>query len=264
MTIGALQHPTAPAGTELSRPDLMHGLSLNHFTRDSLDIHPALEEVRRLPEFQPPPPSPLDELLKQPWVKKLYDSAERILEELLKSIGGFLANAQPNWMPDLPQNIRDLFSVFISFILILAGLYGVYLLLTLLIRWRENRQVNKEPAAVRYFEESLLINSAHHYQKAFQAAQKGAYQDGIRELYIASLCLLDERAIVPYESARTNLEYQHQLVEQARGDLRQDFHALAQTFEGIRYGKQPANVEQFQQSQASFETFQNHLKVTHG
>lgn len=264
MTIGVLQHPAAPAGTELSRPDLLHGPPLNHLTQENLDIRPALEEIRRLPEFQPPPPSPLDELLKQPWIKKLYDAAGQVLEDFLKAIGKFLGKAQPHWMPDLPQNIRDLFSIFISFMLILAGLYGVYLLLTLLIRWREGRQVNNDPAVARFFEESLLITSEHHYQKACQAAQKGDYQEGIRELHMASLCLLDEKAIIPYESARTNLEYQHQLSEQARGDLKQDFQAMAQTFEGIRYGKQPAGAEQFQNSHVRFETFQNHLKVPHG
>jgi hypothetical protein len=263
MTIGALQHPAAPTGTELSRPDLLHGLPLKHFGQDSLDIHPALEEIRRLPEFQPPPPSPLDELLKQPWIKKLYEAAGHALEDVLKAIGKLLGKAQPHWMPDLPQNIRDLFSVFISFILVLGGLYGVYLLLALLIRWQEQRQLKNEPKAARFFEESLLISSEHHYQNACAAAQCGDYKTGIRELYMASLCLLDEKAIVPYESARTNLEYQHQLSEQARGDLRQDFYALAQTFEGIRFGKQPAGAEQFQNSQTRFETFQNHLKVPH-
>ncbi len=264
MTIGALQHPAAPAAHGTSPLERLHGLPLNHFTQNHLDIHPALEEIRRLPEFQPPPPSPLDALLKQPWLKKLYDTAGQVLEDVLKGIGNFLGKAQPHWMPDLPQNIRDLFSIFISFILILAGLYGVYLLLTLVIRWQEGKQISNQNAAARFFEESQLITSEHHHQNACQAARNGDYQYAIRELYMASLCLLDEKAIIPYESARTNLEYQHQLNELARGDLKQDFYALAQTFESIRYGKQPAGAAQFQNSHVRFETLQNHLKVPHG
>ncbi|WP_303673874.1 DUF4129 domain-containing protein [Vampirovibrio chlorellavorus] len=264
MTIGALQHPAAPAANGTSPLERLHGLPLNQFTQNNLDIHPALEEVRRLPEFQPPPPSPLDALLKQPWFQKLYDAAGQALEAALKGIVNFLGKAQPHWMPDLPQNIRDLFSIFISFILVLAGLYGVYLLLTLLIRWQEGRQISNQKAADRFFEESLLTTSEHHYRNAFQAAQNGDYQNAIRELYMASLCLLDEKSVVPYESARTNLEYQRQLSAQAREDLKQDFHAMAQTFEGIRYGKQHAGAAQFQSSHTRFEALQTHLKVPHG
>lgn len=263
MTIGAL-NPATTQTTEGIATQSPAGLApLPAFNGEPVDIHSALEEVRRMKEFQPPQPSPFEDLLKQPWIKKLFHDFGESLDRVLKGIGDLLGQVRPEGMPHLPQNIRDIFSGFIGFILVLVGLYAFYLLLTLFLRWKAVKTDNKSEN-VRLFEQTQLINSAHHYQQANQAASGGNYEAGIRELYMATLCLLDENALIPYEVTRTNLEYQRSLAEKARTDLKSIFFQLAQRFEAIRYGNQPAGAEHFKKSHQDYWNFQEKLPVTHG
>lgn len=262
MTIGALQHPAAQGTNHIQAttavlPSRLQGVGQHH-----IDIHPALKEIRQLPEFQPPTPSPLDALWKHPWIKKWVNLAGQWLDGVLKSLKKLLDQTTPSLMPDLPQNIRDLFSVFITFVLILAGLYGIYLILTLLLRWQEQKRQKNSPQAPRFFEESLLINSGHHAENAAMAAQAGDYTRGVRELYMASLCLLDESGLIPYEAARSNLEYQQNLAQKTRSDLKSPFQSIANSFERTHYGRQPANALYFERSQMQFKNFQRNLQKT--
>ncbi|WP_373532372.1 DUF4129 domain-containing protein [Vampirovibrio sp.] len=260
MTIGALNHPTIQTAAGASTASPTAPLTLPGFSGEPVNIHPALEEVRRLPEFQPPSPSPVDEWLKQPWIQKLFKEAGQALEQMLKGIGDIFGRIRPEGIPHLPQNIRDIFSGFIGFLLVLAGLYACYLLITLVLRWQN--QKGKPPLEKpRFFEQTLLINSTSHYQQAQQAADKGNYKDGIQALYLATLCLLDETQLMPYELTRTNREYQRGLAEQSRLDLKQAFVNLARVFEGIRYGNQTADLAQFQASHQHYQYFQEKLAV---
>jgi hypothetical protein len=263
MTIGTLNHTATRTAEGIGTASPAMTIPLPGFNGEPVDIHSALEEVKRLPEFQPPQVSPFDEWLQKLWSEKLFKEMGQALEKILKSLDDVFSQIRPEGMPHLPENIQNIFSGFIGFLLILAGLYALYLLLTVFLRWKKTENRNS-PGNSRFFEQTPLINAAYHYQQAHQAADMGNYREGIRALYMATLCLLDENRIMPYEPTRTNLEYQRGLTELSRLDLRQGFGNLARQFEGIRYGNQPAGLQQFQTSRRQYQHFQEQLAVPHG
>lgn len=264
MTIGTLNNSATQAVADISIQTPSTPSSMEGFTGNAIDIHPAIEEVRKLKEFQPPHPSPLEEWLKQQsWLKQLTKTFGDVLEQLFDSLKRILGNMHPEGLPHLPQNIRDIFSGVSGFLIALVGLYAFYLLLTFLLRLQERQKENK-PAPSRLFEAILLINSQHHYQQALQLAQRQEFNLGIRELYLASLCLLDEKALVPYTMTRTNLEYQAQLQEAGKPETGTSFQQVAHPFEATHYGKQSAGATQFESSHHAFQSLQVSLSVPHG
>lgn len=264
MTIGTLNNSTAQAVTDVSSTNSALPSPIDGFSGNAIDIHPALEEVRKLKEFQPAQPSPIDEWLKQqPWLKQVTKTFGDLLEQFFDGIKNLFGKFHPEGLPHLPQNIRDTFSGLSGFLIALVGLYAFYLFLTFLLRWQERKKA-EQPATTRIFEEILLINSQHHYQQAQQAALNHEYASGIRELYLATLCLLDEKALVPYTIARTNLEYQDQLHETASPKVETSFTQVAQKFEAMRYGKQKAGSTQFESSDQAFQSLQTSLSVSNG
>lgn len=238
MTIGTHERlfPAASQGSPLNAP---------------VDLHPALNEVRRMPEFQPKSPGWLDELLKQPWARQLSERASHFMDQVLEGINRFLSHIRPPGVSNLPENIRDLFSGFIAFLFVLMLLYAFYLLLGSLLQLRESRRTEVLPAP-RKVGESLLVSSGHHAGNAAKLAKDGRYEAALRELYLSLLCLLDESRLVPFERARSNREYLEHLQHQDRG-IGQDFQKLARQFEASRYGRQPMTAERYAACQAAYE-----------
>lgn len=234
-----------------------------------VDIHRSLDEVRHMREFQPPQPNWLDELLKQPLIQQLRKTLGHWLEQALKDIGHLLSQIHPSGLNHLPENIRDVFSGFIGFLVVLLSLYAFYLVLGWLLQLKETR-APKSPQGARQFEEALLINSAYHYQQAQAAAKENQFQEALRQLYMATLCLLDEQAVVPYTVTRSNLEYLHSLEvateskPASRSELKLAFSELARRFEAARYGNQPVDISQFEASQANYNTIQAMAVAAHG
>jgi hypothetical protein len=264
MTIGTLNNSTMQAVTDVSSQNSALPSPVDGFTGNAIDIHPALDEVRKLKEFQPVQPSPLDEWLKhQPWLKQITKTFGDILGQFFDGIKHLFGNFHPEGLPHLPQNIRDIFSGLSGFLIALVGLYAFYLFLTFLLQWQE-RKKSEQPTPARVFEETSLINSQHHYQQAQQAARNHQYAEGIRELYLATLCLLDEKALVPYTVTRTNLEYQAQLHETVNPKAETSFTQLAQKFEAMRYGQQEAGSAHFETSDQAFQSLQTSLPVSNG
>jgi hypothetical protein len=172
-----------------------------------------------------------------------------------------LSQIHPSGLNHLPENIREVFSGFIAFLIVLLSLYAFYIILGWLLQFKERLAPKLAPEA-RQFEETLLINSAYHYQQAQAAAHSQHFQEALRQLYMATLCLLDEQAVVPYSVTRSNLEYLHSLeqVTEAQSksptELKAAFSALARRFEAARYGNQPVDIGQFEASQANYTIIQ--------
>jgi hypothetical protein len=231
-----------------------------------IDIHRATDEVRHMQEFQPPQPNWLEEWLKQPWIKHLQQSIGHWLEQGLNALKHLLGQIRPIGVNHLSTHIRDVFSGFIGFLIVLLALYAFYIILGWVVRLRE-RKAPKPPSPARRFEETLLIHSEHHYRLAQQAAQQQHYPEALRQLYMATLCLLDEQAVVPYTVTRSNLEYLQSLetaAQQRDGhELRAAFAELAKRFEAAHYGNQPVDAHLFQASQGHYQTIQTQVSA-HG
>lgn len=241
------------------------GLSVDHAGSSAIyppiDVHRALQNVRQMPEFQPPQPNWLEELWKQPMVRKLSHEIGHLFQQALKQLLAAMSKLKPTGLSHLPENIRDIFSGFVGFVLVLAGLFVLYLFLGWLLRLKE-KSASQPPSEARMLENVVLVNSVHHYQQAQAAAEIGDYEVALKQLYMATLCLLDERKVAPYEATRTNLEYlallenAHKTGFQARDDMKVSFQRMARQFESVRYGLRPMSAGQFEQSRSDYQAIQ--------
>ncbi len=237
-----------------------------------IDLHPALQTVRQMPEFQPPQPSWLDQLRELPAFKKLSHDMGHLWHQFWAKLWGWLSHMKPLGTSQLSAHLQNGYSYLVGAVLILVGLFVIYLVLGWLVRWREGA-ARKPLPPVRLLDEVLLVNAEHHYQQALRAADAAEYALALRQLYMATLCLLDERKLAPYEATRTNLEYlallKAGLTAGAKGApplaevqpaavqdveaMQSAFARLARHFESVRFGLQPVSVTQFEQSRVDFQ-----------
>jgi hypothetical protein len=264
MTLNTLSHQPALA-TQTPVGMGLHGDDAGSAFYQPVDIHRALNEVREMPEFQPAKPSWLEELGKHPWFKTLSHQVGDALHHVFKAIADVFSHLKPPGLSHLPENIRDIFSGLIGFILVLVGLFAVYLFLGWLLRLKEKKAPPPPPQA-RLLEQVVLVSSSHHYQQAQLESEKGDFEAALRHLYMAALCLLDEQKVAPYEATRTNLEYQALLAETAgaagglqghgKNSVKNCFARLARQFEAVRYGMLPVSREQLGHTRLDYEQLQ--------
>lgn len=224
-----------------------------------VNLRPALEEVRRMSEFQPPQPAWTDEIFRHPLVRSILDAIDKGFDQLAKSLYKALNNLKAPGLEHLPENIRDIFNGFLLFCIVLLLLYALYLLLSLLLRLQRERK-EKPPAAANARKERP-VSSAHHHARAEEAARSGHYDLALRELYVATLCLLDERAVAPYAETATSGEYLGRLSHKIRSESRlqpilSPFERLSWVFETSRYGLQPVSAGTFSAGEADFTRIQ--------
>lgn len=233
-------HQTGEAGASLSQ--------------SPVDIHGALTQVQQLQEFAVPKPGLWDDWSKLPWLKKWAESMSNALESFFDSLVRMLTKLQVPGTNHLPENIKDLFSGFISFVLVLMGLFALYLLLGWILRVTEPRQSAQEKDAPRIFDEALLVSARYHREQAHAFADKGCYAEGIRQYYLALLCFLDESKLVPFSATLSNEEYAASLLAKgAVANALAGFRGVALPFEVSRYGQHPVEAIHYRQVQACFE-----------
>jgi hypothetical protein len=172
-----------------------------HPITEPVQIHSALEEVRKMREFQPAEPDPVSQWLEQPFFKELLHRFDAAFNRMTDALSQFLHWMHLPGVAHLPENIRELFSGFVAVMAILTGLFALYVLLGIFLRWTEEKRTTTKPIR-RFFEDTLLINAAHHQQQARLCASQGRFSESIRQWYLAMLCLLDEYRLVPVASTQ--------------------------------------------------------------
>lgn len=257
---------TLGSTTGAQTPDthsVLSGLENAGTVQSPVDLHSHLESIRNMPEFQPPQPGLMDELMKQPLVKELSKELDKYMEGLVSAINKLLMQIRPPGIATMPENIRDLFSGFVGFVLVLLGLYAFYIFLGWLLRKRET-QIPADVSESRVLEKTRLISSAYHNQKAHEMAKTGQYDTAVRQLYFALLCLLDEKALVRFEATRTNGEYVRNLSGKASEEMGEGFMRLARRFEAAYYGRQHVSADQFAQCEQSYRQIEKLTGGGHG
>lgn len=222
-----------------------------------VDVHAALQHVQGLSEFQPPQPSPiqswLEKLMAHPMVTHFQDMLRTMWAQFWDKVGGLLGKLAPALVEKLhlPPMMAKVFGWTICALLALIAMVGLYYLLG----WIKRQMAPKvrDTAIEKRFEETLLISSQHHAQEAKRLAQNNQLDLAIRELYLATLCILDESGLVRFEASRTNLEYRQLLRPQASGEATiPAFQAIAGTFEASRYGHRTLQPQDFDSSADAF------------
>lgn len=270
MTLTALSYQSTSA-TEISTGSaLAPSVTPGGEVYQPVDIHQALADVRRMPEFQPPQPSWLDELWKQPWVKQVSQTLGEVFHQISHMLKGLFSHFKAVNLSHLPDSIRDIFSGFVGFLLVLACLFALYTVLGWLVRLKEKRLRIAQPSP-RLLERELLVSAEHHYGQARLHADRQEYDAGLQQLYMATLCLLDERKIALFEATRSNAEYAT-LLGQAQPTvgldnetLKRYFVRMARQFEAMRYGLRPTSPGQFETSCTDYQELQSLVSgLSHG
>ena len=88
------------------------------------------------------------------------------------------------------------------------------------------------------------------WRRAERAAQRGAFAQAVEAIFAASLRLLDERAIVPFDAARAPGEYRR-LVRQRRRAATEAFETVTNRFVRAAYAAQPTSREAYDERGAS-------------
>jgi len=213
-----------------------------------VDVHPALEEVLRMKEFQPPEPGLWDklwaELMKVPVIRELNASLETLFNAFTHGLQNLLNSLRLPDMSRIPENIAEIFTILLGLLLSLLALYVLYIVSGWLLQLRREKSAPAGTMAA-IVEETLLVSADYHYGEAASFAHSGNETAAVRQLYLAILCLLNDSGAAPFEAARTNREYLNQLRQHPVPELAADFEKLASRFESVRYGKQTIDARQF-------------------
>lgn len=234
-------------------------------TADGLvDVHSALAKVRLMPEFQPPSPDWLEQWGKLPFVQALSQRVEAVLQRLMEMLAQWLSRiALPEVAAQVPIHIREVFQALLAFLTFVAILYAIYFALGLLLRGYDgwSRRRRRTDRAADPLSSSVALAQAGYW------AERGRYDEGIRQLYLAALSLLDERRLVPFEESRSNREYRLLLARTPRSDRRESvlsvaepFARLAEAFEAVRYGRRPGALSSFWHCEETYRELRDSIE----
>ncbi len=210
-----------------------------------VDIHDMLLRLQQSNEFPAPnQKSWLDTLLEQlsPYYQKALDNflqvSLRALEAFLRQFSGFLPKGTR--APSQEQLLQLMTYATIA-LGVLVGLLVIYIGYQLFQRWQRTQRKNSGTAVLmkETADGSLLISARFHLQAACEAASLQDFSGAIRQLFLSTLCLLDEHQLIAFETNRTNAEYQTRLsllAVQENTSLATQFAAIARPFEEVRYG----------------------------
>jgi Domain of unknown function (DUF4129) len=236
-------------------PSIMDGITLlpeSTFT----DIHPALEQVRRLPEFQPSAPSWLDALQQHPLFQQVSKSIDRLLHQMTEALAHLLSKmALPGLAAEVPKHIQSVFNGVLGFLAVLLALYILYLVAGLVLQGQKWRFPWQKPASATAAERAL--SSRQHWTQAQRCAQEGNYDEGIRQLYLAAIFKMDEDDWIAFEASRSNREYQVALSglgsPNREPSPKARFQDLSTAFEQVSYGHQKAKLAGFEQCKTAYD-----------
>lgn len=176
------------------------------------------------------------------------DELRRIFSQPPFTRGNAVNNWLANFLRDLfagvsPEAVRIGATVASAAILIAAAL--------LLIRnWRAN--LISEASSINAPDDSLPQTSAGAIDNAQRHAGAGDYRQAMRQLYLATLLLLDERGALKFDRALTNRETVRALKQSP--ELAAALSTVVDVYDRVWYGFAPVTPEQFERYRAAIES----------
>ncbi len=144
----------------------------------------------------------------------------------------------------------------VGIVLVAAALAGVaYVVVRLVLAFARRSPSAPGPAPAAGLPPTPL-SAAQWRARAREAAARGDYARAIAALWAAALALLDERALVALDAARTPGEYRR-LVRRFRAPACAPFDALSERFVYAAYAGQPPSASDFEAAQAALVEFES-------
>lgn len=155
------------------------------------------------------------------------------LQSLINAVIEFLDRLLTNTAKGV-FDYRDLFVV--------AGIVLVIVVVFFLIRALRHNLVTEEvflPATPQ----DQVRSPGEAFTNAQQFANAGDYRSAVRQLYLATLLILDQRGKLKYDPTLTNREYLRQTASDPRANAA--LIPIVETFDRTWYGFEPISVEEF-------------------
>ena len=137
---------------------------------------------------------------------------------------------------------RDVIAI-VGFIFVVGVL--IFFLRTLVSNWVAESQLPASPPGVD-------LNSGTALAQAQQLANQGDYRTAIRQLYLATLLLLDERGMLRYDRTLTNREYLNAVKDEPK--VVSTLEPIVDTFDRTWYGFESVDPEDFETYRKQVET----------
>lgn len=177
-----------------------------------------------------------------PWLKRILGAILDVLFQVLDAVGNALG-----WL------LRLLFgalvptggaggSIFVWIIACAIIGWALWKLVPLFIRG-EGSSPSLRPDAVPL---ETLAAASDIREQASQALASGRHAEAIRLALLALIASLEQQGLLRYDTTRTNREYRTELGP--RPDLAERFGRLARIYERVWYGREPAALEQAEES----------------
>lgn len=205
-------------------------------TQHLVDIHPALEQVRNLPDFTPEKPPFWEKWLEGTPIPDLLEKIDDILDQLKETFTHYLNQHVESASQAIPQNIIDTISFSIGVLIVLGIIFLFYILLNSLKRLVFEKEATDAQSSSR---QKTIKASDYHFKLSQQYLKQQKTNQATHQLYLAWLASFDEKHIIEFDESRSNQEYQHTLLTQHQNQLAEQFNQVAQHFEESYYGNQP-------------------------
>lgn len=215
-------------------------------------VRAQLEAIFAEPDMQPPP-KPLIERIGEA-IGRAFNALLRWLARLFGGLGGAGAGgwgAIVQW-------------IIIAILVLLIAFGASYLVGRL--EWRRGQRTPVVLSPDQMVDARLL--SADEWRAlAQQLRAQGDLSAAVRALYLGMLRLLHEARLLDYDPARTNWEHLMRLRSSALPDpaLREQAYRMLQPltlrFDYLRYGNEPALMEDVQRFEQAFETLRGMVRA---
>lgn len=232
--IRAVQLPSG-AQTAVDNTALLALLRDASKTKNSVARLTALRDAlaEPLPAIHANDLATLETILKRPPFVSESGATPQWLDDILRRIG--------EWIDRLFTNTtRGIFAW--RDVIVLIGIVLVAVVLIFFIVKLRRNLVPEETLAPLLPEHAVrtpgqAFNNAQHY------INQGDYRSAVRQLYLATLLLLDQRGKLKYDPTLTNREYLHQTANDPRTTAA--LVPIVETFDRTWYGFEPISRQEF-------------------
>lgn len=227
-------------------------------TRGMIDIHHGIEQVQNMAGFQQNKPDFWDEVLNSSAAKSFLKVLSEQGDAWLDSLKKLLLSLRVPLAEFLPVQMQHVFSMMLMGLMLALVLFLSYLLLGFFTRGRGRGRPsdNHQRLTDGSHPSRLQARQAYEGQASWYSKQRD-YQHAIHQLYLASLCLLNERQWLTVEEAQTNQDIVEKATLAARTfSSKEDAHSLrpiehlvsiVTVFESSYFGSREVEAHSFEQ-----------------
>jgi Domain of unknown function (DUF4129) len=210
-------------------------------------IHAALEETLSQPEFarlrvEPEPEEEETSLEPPAWLDRFTRWLARVLwgdEETEEESSGFSFN--------LPG---ARFLIYGMALVILAA--ALFFIAKSVLAISRDKKTSQEEAAIRLFGPDSAPGELlpdEYWRRALSHGEKRQFKEGMRELLLGSMSVLERKGVIRFRRGLTNRDYFYS----ARGPVRESFGLIASAFEHVYFGRREATADSFRDACRAYQ-----------